>query len=92
MADYNRSARIEVYHMIEEANISIAGNNESSRTEKIPQVLADFHACIDKLTELQGTGKSFSELSPREQAEAFIASASVNHIINKVFDSLVARF
>ena len=91
MADYNRSARIEVYHMIEEANISIAGNNESSRTEKIPQVLADFHACIDKLTELQGTGKSFSELSPREQAEAFIASASVNHIINKVEDSLVAR-
>ncbi len=91
MADYNRSARIEVYHMIEEANISIAGNNESSRTEKIPQVLADFHVCIDKLTELQGTGKSFSELSPREQAEAFIASASVNHIINKVEDSLVAR-
>ena len=91
MADYNRSARIEVYHMIEEANISIAGNNESSRTEKIPQVLADFHACIDKLTELQGTGKSFQELTPREQAEAFVASVSVDHIISKVEDSLVAR-
>ena len=88
MADYDRANRIEVYHMIEDANLSTTGKNESNRTEKIPQVLADFHACIDKLTELQGTGKTFAELSPKEQAEAFIASTSVNYIISKVEDSL----
>ena len=88
MPDLRRADRIEVYSMIEEANLTTTGDSESNRTEKIPQVLADFHACVSKMTELQEKRADFDQLSPKDQAEAFIAAVSVNHILDKVEPSL----
>lgn len=80
------NGRIEVYNEIEHANIECFGRNPAVLQDKIPVVMADFHASVDKLLTLDE--KHFDKMTDREQADCFIASSVVEAVIEKVRDFL----
>lgn len=80
------NGRIEVYNEIEHANIECFGSNPDVLKDKIPIVMSDFHAAVDKLLTLDE--KHFDQMTEREQADCFIASGVVEAVIEKVRDFL----